>query len=74
MRDALWQRFKARHKRILGEVRQIQSEMAQKNPRPALTIFPNRANSMSAVIFWVFLILVAGLCWFVIRRAGGHPY
>lgn len=65
----LWQRFVSRHRRIMREVRQLQLEMAQENPRIGPLIFPKRPYKISTVImFWVFMFFVAAACWVFIKE------
>lgn len=68
MIKALWQRFTSRNRRIMSEVVRVQQEMAQQNPRPAPTIFPNTTSRATMVlVFWVLLLSVGAVLWLALR-------
>jgi hypothetical protein len=66
-----WQRFMNRHGRIWADVQRLQSEIAQENPRPAPSIFPNTNGKTSTiVIFWVLIVPTRIVCWHFIHGPG----
>ena len=64
----IWTRVRARHKRVLNEVLQMQRDMARENRRAPMPILSNtRATPLIAIVFSVLLILVGIGCWMLIH-------
>jgi|HubBroStandDraft_5_1064220.scaffolds.fasta_scaffold128346_2 hypothetical protein len=63
-----WQRFVQRNKRVLGEVTQLQVDLAKESKRSSPRIVKGGSISKSAIFFfWILLVLAAVLGWSILR-------
>jgi hypothetical protein len=62
-------KIRARHNRVVAEVRQVQLEMARKGVGRPVPILPNRPNSATLIVIWLLILMGGTLLWVVITRA-----
>ena len=61
----LWQRLKARIIRSWLESLEVQAQLARENPRPILSLFPHRPDTIVEIVVSVIVgSAIAGVLWY----------